>query len=45
MMIDVIGWLSKEPGPMFSTHRLAAREGKKVDAMTTQVLGIMMKRN
>jgi hypothetical protein len=30
-MIDVIGWLSKEPWSMFATRRLAAREGKKAD--------------
>jgi hypothetical protein len=31
MMIDVIGWLSKERRLMFATRKLAAREGKKVD--------------
>jgi hypothetical protein len=34
MMIDVIGCLLKESEPMFATRRLAAREGKKVDAGT-----------
>jgi hypothetical protein len=33
-MIDVIGWLSKEPQPMLATRRLAAREGKKADDET-----------
>jgi hypothetical protein len=71
MMLDVIGWFSKEPQSMFTTPRLAAREGKKADdgtmsssldvnpttvadptatqtlpsATTTEVLGILMKRN
>jgi hypothetical protein len=31
MMIDVIGWLSKELWLMFATRRLATREGKKAD--------------
>jgi hypothetical protein len=31
MMIDVIGWLLKEPRPKFVTRRAAAREGKKAD--------------
>jgi hypothetical protein len=34
MIIDVIGWLSGEPCPMFQTRRLAAREGKKADDET-----------
>jgi hypothetical protein len=31
IMIDVIGWRSKEPGSTLATPRLAARDGKKAD--------------
>jgi hypothetical protein len=31
MMIDVIGWSSKEPRLMLATRRLVPREGKKAN--------------